>query len=209
MKPVRAIAYYGSLSWGFLRMFPSLVAEAMLLRFWPHEVKKGIRIVDPLAETRAGFVAAIDEALTLIEANDPMRFARLKREVRAIVAVPVLGGAEYCRFLRSCHIDLRAYPLASDRESAITLLACRLIHETTHGHLCTKRVLQQKHYPEVERLCAREEARFARKVGVDLPESWWSVPDDAQPQVEERRDFAKTEMMRLRQSLRERSHEGD
>ena len=51
---------------------------------WPSEVKKGIRIVDPFFETRACFVAAVGEALELIRRIDPMRFARVKREIRTI-----------------------------------------------------------------------------------------------------------------------------
>jgi len=212
MKALRSFYYYGSLSTGLLRMFPAVAAEAMLLRFWPYELSEGIRIVDPLPETRAGFVVAVKAALTLIETNDPRRFARLGREVRAIINIPVFGGAEYCRFLKSCHIDLRAFPLSPYHDSAITLLACRLIHEATHGHLCTKKVLQHRHYPRVERLCKGEEVRFARKLGLDLPKDWCEVPEDAKPQIEERRRFASEQKKRLfgsrpHESVREGPHE--
>lgn len=164
-------------------MLPAVVCEWVLLRLWPKELRKGLCLIDPFPETRADFVAAVGQALDLIEANDPMRFARLRREIRSFLNVPLprASGAEYCRFRRTCRIDLRYFRLSEDREAGIFLLACRLIHESTHGYLYSKRMLQLKDRVRVEMLCFKEEARFAKRLGYELGPNWGFIRDELKP----------------------------
>src|SRR5437867_7382529 len=111
------------------------VIEALTFLLWPSEIRRGIRIVDPSTETLADFVKSVDEALGLIERNDPMRFARLKSEIKRIANGPVRTGASYSRRFKVCRIDLCCFHIDEDREAWITVLACVLIHEATHGLL--------------------------------------------------------------------------
>jgi hypothetical protein len=152
-----------------------MVAEAVgLWALWPADTKMGFRIVDPVPKTRTDFLNAIGEALLLIETNDPMRFARLKREVRTIINLPIRTCAQYFRPLKTCRINLPFYPLSKDRQSTIVLLACDLIHESTHGALCTRKVLYFRNAQRVENLCSGEERRFARRLGIELRRDWGS-----------------------------------
>jgi len=175
----KALCYYAHETLSFLRSFPfgliSMVAEAVgLWALWPGDTKLGLRIVDPNPETRATFVSAVVEALMLIEANDSVRFARLRREFRTIINLPIRTCAQYFRPLKTCRINLPLYPLSKDRQSTIILLACDLIHESTHGALCTRKVLYFRNAERVEKLCAAEERRFAQRLGVELRKDWGS-----------------------------------
>ena len=175
----KALRYYAYETLSFLRSFPfgliSMVAEAAALWvLWPADTKMGLRIVDPVPQTRVVFLNAIAEALTLIEENDPVRFARLKREVRTIINLPVRTCAQYFRPLKTCRINLPLSPLSKDRQSTIVFLACILVHESTHGALCTKKILYHRNAGRVENFCAAEERRFARRLGIELRKDWGS-----------------------------------
>ena len=183
MRRLGSIWYYSSMALGFAVMWPMVACEWMLLHLWPKIHHKGFLVVDPFPETRADFEQSVQEALNMIETHDRLRFTRLNREIRSLVNVPLRGaaGAEYGRWLRNCRIDLRYFRLNEDRESAIRLLALRLIHESTHGYLCSKRVRQRKHRIRVEMLCYKEEARFARRLGVELGPDWGFIKEELKP----------------------------
>lgn len=167
----------------FTRRLPINVAEVALYaaapRMWPSDLKRGFRILDPNPRTRPDFVRVIDGALALIEQNDPLRFGRVRREVRMILHMPVIHAGRYFRPFRVCRIDLRCFSWTADAELALRLLACLIVHEATHGHLFTRRVLQTKrcNLRRVESLCWKEEVRFARRLGFDY--SSYRPSDDA------------------------------
>lgn len=172
---LKAFRYYGSAAGVFLRGLPfSLIVAGseVALRFWPKAIQNGIAITDTFPESRTKFVDTVTQALVLIESVDPLRFARLKREIRIIVNVPVPGGAEYSRFLKTCRINLRWFSEIGNKETQTTLLACRLIHQSTLGHLCSRKVWRHGHFERVVKLCYQEEARFAKRLGLDLGPDW-------------------------------------
>ena len=183
MKRPGSIWYHTSMAFGFALMWRVVACEWRVLHLWPKMRHKGFLLVDPFPETRNDFQQSTQDALNLIETHDPLRFARLNREIRSLVNMPLRGsaGAEYCRWLRNCRIDLLYFRLSEDREMAIRLLALRLVHESTHGYLCSKRVRQRKHRVRVELLCYKEEARFARKLGLDLGPNWPFIKEELKP----------------------------
>ena|SRR6266496_5049967 len=203
MLRFKRLRYFAGAGLSFLRAMPMSLMAAIMepvgLRIWPNEIRKGISIVDVSRDTMPGFVRAIDEALTLVEQNDPLRFRRLQREIRTILNIPVITGAAYSRPYRTCRIDLRCFPVERDRESAIVLLALTLIHEATHGYLHSRNVLQNKrNYARVEYLCRKEESRFARKMGLEL-NNWEARGSDAvPPKYGEVLKFGRNEIRRLR-----------
>jgi hypothetical protein len=184
----KRIRYYAYISATFLRSFPfsflgllSILAEGVALRvLWPGDLRRGIRIVDPNPETRGAFIEAVAEALALIETNDHMRFARLRREITTIINLPVDRCMEYSRALRTCRVNFPYYPFAHDRENSAILLACHLIHAASRGYLESRKVLQNRNKQRWKALCYQEERRFARRLGVDLGPSWGSQRDKSQ-----------------------------
>jgi hypothetical protein len=99
-------------------------------------------------------------------------------------------------------VDLRRFDTIDDKESMIDLLAMKLVHESTHGHLCSKRIIQDRCYARAERLCFKEEKRFARKLGVEMPADWGVIPDNIAPPPDRARlKFARAEMRTLGQRL--------
>jgi hypothetical protein len=150
------------------------LSEALLVRLGPKMMVDGIRIADPVPDTRTQFLDTVREALELLEANDALRYARLKREVHTILNVPLRGTklAQYTRISKTCVVDLRYFLRMKEREAGVALLACALVHESTHGRLFGAKVIQGTKDARVERLCFKEEARFARKLGIDLGPDW-------------------------------------
>jgi hypothetical protein len=155
----------GRFIWNFPFSLVALAAETMCLHLWPETLVSGIQVTDPFPETRSRFVDTVSSALERIEANDHLRFRRVKREIKRIFNFPVLTGVEYSRCFRVCRLDLRRFDAINDRESMVDLLAMKLVHESTHGYLCSKTILQDRNYARTERLCLREEMRLCEKAG--------------------------------------------
>jgi hypothetical protein len=197
---LRSIIYY---AWSLISIRPTTVVAAIahpigVRILWPVDIREGIRIVDPLNLRPGVFAAAIAEALDLIQENDPIRFARVKREIGTILNMPVIGaGAAYSRCHRTCKINLDCFSFEHDRKSGISFIACMLIHEATHGFLCTRKIPQTKHkLLRVEQLCWNEEWRFARKINFDLLKWDPFVPPPRPPNCAERLKFLVTQVKR-------------
>jgi len=204
----RTLRYYGCLLVVFLRGLPFSAIVAIsetALRLWPRVVINNILVIDPSAETRASFVKAVRAALALIETGDPRRFTRVRREIKAIINMPVAGGSEYSRFLRTSRIDGRHFSAIEDPGTAITLLACRLISHATFGHICTRKLTTNHDYTRVKKLCFREEARFAKVLGLDLGEDWgWFGSEPVPASDQQRREWAKRQIKRMKAPGRKR-----
>ena len=112
-------------------------------------------------------VRIVIDALRLIKESDPRRWRRLRSEVKWILLVPTTGWSGYTRVSRTCCFDLRAAILRGcPHEHLAEILACVLVHESTHGVLCRKGVDQTpKSYHRVELLCCKEMDRFAVRCG--------------------------------------------
>ena len=172
----RSAKYFARVTGAVVRRLPfSLVVAAseLALRLWPKDLRSGIALIDPFPRTRLAFAGLAGEALSLIQSNDPLRWHRVRRGISVIINVPVPGGAEYSRFLKTCRIDLRYFSRIEDRANAKLLLACRIVHQATFAHLCARRIsVLPGDFARVEELCYLEERRFAKKLGLDLGEDW-------------------------------------
>ena len=177
---------------------PGLLESAFYLaapHFWPSEIKKGIRIFDPNPETFPHSVKALNEALELIEQNDPRRFKRVKNEIRSIVQMPVAESGSYSRLTRACTIDLRHFPLTETPKFALVLLAGLIVHEATHGHLFSKGIMHTKKvFQRTETACWKEEVRFALKLGFDFREFLPSEHNLNNPELLERFKYMSEKM---------------
>jgi hypothetical protein len=170
---IKAICSYSRRGIYLLPRLPVDLLEAAFFlaarRIWPNEVKKGIRIFDPDPQTLPHSVKTICEALELIEQNDSRRFERIKREIHIIVRFPTVAPAAYSRFTKSCRVDLARFPLTENPDFERVLLACLLVHESTHGYLCRRGIMHTKRlYERTEMACWKEEVRFALKLGYNF-----------------------------------------
>jgi hypothetical protein len=167
----RKIKYFFAYILDFIRSWPSLVGNNGLYFGASYKFENGIRIVDAWQDVPKQFVSVIEPAVGLIQQNDPLRYARLRREIRMIVNQPCRTDAAYSRIRRFCAIDMEKFKPLFDKDynAGIRYLACVLIHEATHGVLYTRGIIQTKqNYARVERLCVLEEERFARKLGDEV-----------------------------------------
>jgi hypothetical protein len=101
------------------------------------------------------------EALSLIKTFDPLRYARLRRDIKRIwVRVIGAGMANFEWTTWTCNLDPR---FMKDRSAAAT--ACSIIHEATHARLCRLGIgYDEKLRTRVEQACFRRELAFASKL---------------------------------------------
>ena len=107
-------------------------------------------------------IAALHQALDLLELSDPRRFQRLQQHVRALqlVTLSVFLG-RYKPGSRTCQLDRRA---VLDRPTIET--AATIVHEATHAVLSQRGIGYGREIRDrVERLCRLEELRFLKRAG--------------------------------------------
>lgn len=110
------------------------------------------------------FHLRIREALEFIERSDPRRYRRIKREIRRIMNAPVLASGNYQRPFRTCIVDLLKLHFETHPEWSLYCLSSLLVHEATHGSCYSRCVGYTRRTRErIERLCHREEERFAKR----------------------------------------------
>jgi len=170
--PKRGLCYYAViLPRHYLLGLPGVLGQAVVCHFTPFELRRGIRIVDPIERTRAHFVSVVGMALDLIAQFDPIRFSRVQSEIQTIMSVPGTPGCDYQRPLRLCSTNLqsfydRDYP---GSEFAIKLLASTLIRDATSGHLSSRGIRRSKRNARrFDALCCREAQRFMRRLGMTI-----------------------------------------
>jgi hypothetical protein len=183
MRPIRIrlLYYFGCLTrWPFLQLvFAPL--ELITRRLFTEEIFEGIRIVGmyPNPQHRSAFVARTREALALIKLHDPRRFRRIQREVAAIDDSCLTSPGRYRRLLRECSVNMRRLDFASNAELTLRRYCCLLIHESTHGRFYSRYIHYRGDWRErIERLCRKEEERFARRA---FPDSWREIVEEFDP----------------------------
>ena len=128
-----------------------------------------------LREDSADFVAIAEKALLLIGSAHPRGYRRIKRELRYIANIPILSLGMYDPPVRACKIDFelfKRYVINQNDSWTVAYFACILIHEATHGHLHSRGVPYDVNTRiRVERLCVREEERFAARLRSDAYDS--------------------------------------
>ena len=102
------------------------------------------------------------EALSLIDAIDAIRFARIRRHLRCIV-VARSKAAAYWVTTATCLL-----PDAMVEQQSIAFIALAIVHEETHARLWNKGVrLWPDQLTRIEAICLREEIRFADRLPRD------------------------------------------
>lgn len=159
---------------------PGVVIDWTVRRFVPSQFIMGIRVIDPVAETRSHFTTTVERALTMMASSDARRFKRVQREICTILNQPVVFAAQYFRPLKTCALDLRCF-YDEDPDTTARLFASALVHEATHGSLFSARVAQTRYnHSRVERLCCKEAERFLARVGMKDP-PWDFANNDIKP----------------------------
>lgn len=132
----------------------------LLCRLAPSMAFDGIRIFDGTAMGRdAGKEGSLAAVLELIKASDPRRFKRMQKTMPTIALMPI-AGAEYHRHLKACYVEDALVDRIESRH-----LASILIHESTHAYLHDRGCRwTETRYQRIEKLCVREEIRFARRL---------------------------------------------
>jgi len=182
MIPKRGLRYCCALIWRqYLLGLPAIFFEAATRRFCPCEIRKGFRILDPWTDTRHYTSTLADAAVHLIAECEPIRFKRVRAEIRSIVNALAIAGSTYGRPLRVCSVDFRYSP--DDQEMAVKLLAAALIREATVGHLVSRGVLRiRRNRLRFDRLCCEEARRFLQRLGMTStpydPECLTTLPRD-------------------------------
>ena len=107
---------------------------------------------------------SVEDALKLIKQHDPLRYARILRDIEQIwISIRLSGGGEFNPISGICYLDKRYVA-----KSSTQAIASVIVHEATHGYPC----LRKMGYPEklrhrIEQICMRQELIFARR----LPDS--------------------------------------
>lgn len=152
--------------WRFLRnplaiiSYPSFIIRVSRNR---RTTYRGIRLIDSNFDDSDDdlFLTKTQRALDLIHKRDPLRFNRVRREVKWVVnsELPTLGM--YRRPGRVCYVDFGRWNFDEHPEWSLRDLASTIVHEATHGHLHSKYIAHTKAVRiRVERVCWRAEMRF-------------------------------------------------
>lgn len=113
------------------------------------------------------FQRTMTDALALIRAHDPRRYAIVQREVRWVVNAELGSWGQYDRSLQACNVDFGRYGIPSDGDYPwyVAAYAALIIHEATHGRLMTLGFVYTRRYrARIERICRNEERRFAARL---------------------------------------------
>ena len=167
MAKRRLCFYFGFVARHYLRDFPAILLSLPVQQMSPSDVKHGIRVVDPTPQTRAQFLSIVGEALDLIATSDPLRFTRVRRQVRTIVNIPGLIGSAYQPTFKVCTLSLRSSGYQRDTTGAVKFLAATFVHDATCGFLVRQGTFRtSRNYDRFDRLCCREAQRFMQRLGM-------------------------------------------
>ena len=168
MRRFRYRVGYGWRHWRALLLAPLMRG---LLRRWAQGSAGGIAILDfgRRRHVEPRFVPDTVAALRLIEAVDPRRFRRIRREIDIILNREGLSAGSYNRPWRTCEIDYgRIGHPDQHPEWYRWWYAGLLVHEATHGALYSRRIPYTGALrARIERLCCTEQRRFAARADTE------------------------------------------
>ena len=150
--------------------------EAALLRLLSGGCFEGIYLTSMSFDKAAqrAFVQRTTEALGIIREHDARRFRRIKETLRFIIEMrDFMMSGSYEHRLRACHVDMARLNFADYPAWSMRFYCCLIVHETTHGYLENRGIKYEGDQRErIERICHREEERFARRA---WPDRWREV----------------------------------
>jgi hypothetical protein len=102
------------------------------------------------------------EALQLIKTHDPLRYARLARDLKRVWVFSIPTPACFNYRLDACQLDER-FVLAET--TTPELLASVIVHEATHARLWSYGIgYDEALRPRVEAICVRRQLAFVKKL---------------------------------------------
>ena len=114
-------------------------------------------------KSRSFFNLAI-ESLNLLSQIDPLRFKRVKKNLKRIAFLKQGCGYYDPHFA--------AFIVDSFREDDAVLFSSAIVQAATHGYLRSKGISYNKRSAErLEKLCVKEQLRFIKRV-IDLKKEW-------------------------------------
>jgi hypothetical protein len=140
-----------------------VLAYRLVLHAWPHRLIEGAWVGLSARSRASQFCDVIDKALDLIKQHDPLRYARLTRDLKR-VAIYVLPGAtaNFIPLVKVCAIDER---LIAAHAFQPEIIAAVIVHEAAHARLASRGIgYEEKLRYRVEAVCARRERAFAAKL---------------------------------------------
>lgn len=148
----------------------------------PRREIAGFEVVDLRVDDGDPWVfSTVGDVLGLIARIDPLRFARMQRDIRRIVVLRAGGAAgSYWHDWKACVLDSRHL-----RDDSVASTAMTLAHEATHARLRRRGFRYRGALkPRIERLCIEAEITLGGKItGAeelvaqarrDLDRVWWS-----------------------------------
>ncbi len=163
MNPLRRLyrAFWTLVSGPIHAYYLKLMKESCLCRI------DGVAVCDMSIEQhlQADFLKLTSEAMALIKSTDARRYRRVCLNLSYIVNSPLITPGNYDHKDRICNVDYAKHFRSEDQQWNLRMFACLLIHEATHGVITTRGILYQNDDRErIERLCHREEYRFALRI---------------------------------------------
>ncbi len=144
--------------------------EKLLLKTVLEGEYEGIKISD-YSSKNDGFKEVIKSSVELIKELDQKRYKIVKNEIEWLVNSNEPGkyGGFYRRRIKGCFINFDNY--SEDKKLVSAFYAGLIVHEATHGLLCTRGFGYEKDRRiQIERICNSEENRFYKKVEREYPE---------------------------------------
>jgi tetratricopeptide (TPR) repeat protein len=118
------------------------------------------------------FLDLTRQAMALIKSLDARRYSRICRHFDYIVNTDLVLGGSFNQRLKICNVDFKKYVASAHPQGNIRAYARLLVHEATHGLIFEKGIPYDKETRErVERLCHREEYRFALLFGSEYADT--------------------------------------
>lgn len=113
----------------------------------------------------------MEQACRLIRDNDPVRFARIQRDLKRIWSLMLMGNpGEYVHATATCRLERR---YLTDDATPLVEIASTIVHEATHARLDACGFgYEEEDRRRIEHVCFRREVAFGRRLpdGADVIE---------------------------------------
>ncbi|WOO42627.1 hypothetical protein [Rubellicoccus peritrichatus] len=140
-----------------------------------------MRVVDEKQNdgAKVSFYKVIQETLSMIRNHDDLRYKRVYKEISLIEHTDLPGIGAYKRGRKVCSVDLENLPALDNEEYVRVVLACTLIHEATHGKICSFFIpYTRSDRARIEGICNRESNAFLSKLDIVWAKDMRSSTDE-------------------------------
>ena len=137
-----------------------------LLRLSSHSRRVDGLWIGVLEKSDLPLLKPVEDALTLIEMHDPLRYRRILCDLKGIWVVPLPGAlGSYNGRRKLCSLS-QSFVGSSSTEA----IASTIVHEATHARLRRRSIgYDEDLRGRVERACMRQELAFVRRLPANEP----------------------------------------